>query len=174
MYPGSIPQNIEQSSPVPRHRGLWWRVLLTAFAFYLIGIALLFFTRNPNLFPTVVMLGNFMIPASYVAFFYERRHLSQLTLPTTTSSFVYGGLLGIFAASLLEPIFIRSLDVFTVFTIGLIEEFVKILGVLVIAVLRNGLNVIGVGAMWQPALIGLVIIAAIVFDVVLKQRGVIR
>ena len=49
-----------------------------------------------------------------------------------------------------------------------------VLGMLLIAVLRNGLNVIGVGAMWQPALIGLVIIAAIVFDVLLKQRGVIQ
>ena len=49
-----------------------------------------------------------------------------------------------------------------------------VLGVILIAVLRNGLNVIGVGAMWQPALIGLVIIAAIVFDVLLKQKGVIQ
>jgi len=49
-----------------------------------------------------------------------------------------------------------------------------VLGVLLIAVLRNGLNVIGVSAMWQPALIGLVIIGAIVFDVLLKQRGVIQ
>ncbi len=49
-----------------------------------------------------------------------------------------------------------------------------VLGVLLIAVLRNGLNVIGVGAMWQPALIGLVLIAAIVFDVLLKQRGALR
>jgi len=49
-----------------------------------------------------------------------------------------------------------------------------VVGVLLISVLRNGLNVIGVGAMWQPALIGLVIIAAIVFDVLLKQRGVIQ
>ena len=49
-----------------------------------------------------------------------------------------------------------------------------VLGVLLISVLRNGLNVIGVGAMWQPALIGLVIIGAIVFDVLLKQRGVLQ
>jgi ribose/xylose/arabinose/galactoside ABC-type transport system permease subunit len=49
-----------------------------------------------------------------------------------------------------------------------------VLGVLLISVLRNGLNVIGVGAMWQPALIGLVIIAAIIFDVLLKQRRVIQ
>lgn len=48
------------------------------------------------------------------------------------------------------------------------------LGVLLISILRNGLNVIGVGAMWQPALIGLVIIAAIVFDVLLKRKGVIQ
>jgi ribose transport system permease protein len=49
-----------------------------------------------------------------------------------------------------------------------------VLGVLLISVLRNGLNVVGVGAMWQPALIGLVIIAAIVFDVMFKQREVLR
>ncbi len=49
-----------------------------------------------------------------------------------------------------------------------------VLGVLLISILRNGLNVIGIGAMWQPALIGLVIIAAIVFDVLLKRKGVIQ
>jgi RsiW-degrading membrane proteinase PrsW (M82 family) len=41
--------------------------------------------------------------------------------------------LGVFAAALLEPLFIRRLDLFTAFEVGLIEEFVKILGVLVIA-----------------------------------------
>jgi RsiW-degrading membrane proteinase PrsW (M82 family) len=48
-------------------------------------------------------------------------------------SFFYGGVLGVLAASILEPIFIRQLDIFTVFTVGLIEEFAKILGVLIIA-----------------------------------------
>jgi RsiW-degrading membrane proteinase PrsW (M82 family) len=117
----------------PQKKGLWWRVLLTAFFLYLLGLVILIFTGNPNLFPTIVMLGSFMFPAAYVAFFYERRHLSRLTLPTIALSFFYGGLLGVFAASLLEPIFVQRLDVFTAFTIGFIEEFVKILGVLVIA-----------------------------------------
>jgi len=49
-----------------------------------------------------------------------------------------------------------------------------VLGVLLISILRNGLNVVGVGAMWQPALIGLVIIGAIIFDVLLKRKGVIQ
>ncbi len=113
--------------------GYWWRVLLIALGLYLLGIVILFLTGNPNLFPTIIMVGSFMIPVTYVAFFYERRHLSHLSLPTVSLSFLYGGLLGVFAASLLEPLFIRQLNLFTAFEIGLIEEFVKILGVLVIA-----------------------------------------
>ncbi|MCZ7570072.1 MAG: PrsW family intramembrane metalloprotease [Ardenticatenaceae bacterium] len=125
--------SIQQSQANLRQTNSWWRVLLIALVLYLLGIAVLILTGNPNLFPTVVMLGSFMVPATYVAFFYERRHLSQLTLPTTLKSFFYGGVLGVFAAALLEPLFIRQLDFATVFVVGLIEEFAKILGVLVIA-----------------------------------------
>jgi protease PrsW len=128
-----------QSTPgdaVPAARlkgGYWSRVLLIALGLYVVGIVILFLTGNPNLLPTIIMLGSFMIPITYVAFFYERRHLSRLTLPTVSLSFLYGGLLGVFAASILEPLFIRNLDFLTAFQVGFIEEFVKILGVLVIA-----------------------------------------
>ncbi len=116
-----------------RKRSLWWRVLLTCLGFYVLGLVVLVLTSNPNLFPTVVMLGCFMIPSAYVAFFYEHRHLSKLELPTVALCFFYGGLLGVFAASLLEPLFVQQLDFVTAFIVGFIEEFVKILGVLVIA-----------------------------------------
>jgi RsiW-degrading membrane proteinase PrsW (M82 family) len=46
---------------------------------------------------------------------------------------VYGGILGVLAASILEPLLIPSLNILTVFLVGAIEEFVKILGVLVVA-----------------------------------------
>jgi RsiW-degrading membrane proteinase PrsW (M82 family) len=117
----------------PRRANSWWRVLLIGLLLYVVGLVVLGLSGNPNLFPTVVLLGNFMVPAAYVAFFYERRHLSDLSMPTTALSFFYGGVLGVFAASLLEPLFITRLDFFTAFQVGLIEEFVKILGVLVIA-----------------------------------------
>jgi protease PrsW len=116
-----------------KSHGAWWRVLLTGFGLYVVGLILLVTTGNANLFPTVVMLGGFMVPATYVAFFYERRHLSQLSLPTTILSFFWGGILGVFAASVLEPLFISNLDFLTAFQVGLIEEFVKVLGVLWIA-----------------------------------------
>jgi len=111
----------------------WLRVLATGFAFFFAGLVILILTGNRNLFPTVVLVGNFLIPVTFVVFFYERRHWSQLSLPTTALSFFYGGMLGVLAASILEPIFIRQMNLFNMFGIGLIEEFAKILGVLVIA-----------------------------------------
>lgn len=116
-----------------RRTNSWWRVLLIGLSLYIIGIVILGLTGNPNLFPTVVMLGSFMVPVTYVVFFYERQHLSKITPPTIAMSFFYGGVLGVFAAALLEPLFVRHLDPLTAFVVGLIEESAKILGVLVIA-----------------------------------------
>ncbi len=129
QYPA--PQQVIAASRI--RWGYWWRVFLVALGLYLLGLVVLFLSGNPNLFPTIIMLGSFMIPVTYVAFFYERRHLSRLTAPTVALAFFYGGLLGVFAASILEPIFIRNLTFLTAFEVGIIEEFVKILGVLVIA-----------------------------------------
>ena len=127
-------QAFAQPAPVqPRSASSWRRVLLVGILLYFLGIVVLILTSNPNLFPTVVMLGNFMVPVTYVTFFYQRQHLSGLTLPDVARGFVYGGVLGVFAASLLEPLFIRRLDFLTAFEVGLIEEFAKILGVLVVA-----------------------------------------
>jgi RsiW-degrading membrane proteinase PrsW (M82 family) len=125
----------ETMQPVPevRRPSSWWKVLLIGAAFYIVGLGALILTGNANLFPTVVLVGSFLVPVTYVAFFYEHRHLSQLSMSTTAMSLVYGGLLGVSAASILEPIFVQKLDVVTAFVIGLIEEFVKILGVLVVA-----------------------------------------
>jgi RsiW-degrading membrane proteinase PrsW (M82 family) len=113
--------------------GAWWRILLLGLLLFVISVIVFALTGNPNLFPTVALIGNFLVPVSYVAFFYERRHMSQVTLVSTARAFFYGGVLGVFAAALLEPVFITRLTFLSAFEIGLIEEFVKILGVLVVA-----------------------------------------
>ncbi|HEY3360913.1 MAG TPA: PrsW family intramembrane metalloprotease [Methanosarcina sp.] len=125
---------MEIQEPVPAvRRNAWLKVLTTAAFFYVLLLMALLLTKNSNLFPTLVMVGSFMVPVAYVAFIYERRHLSRLTMPTVSLAFLYGGLLGILAASLLEPFFIRQSNLGAILRIGLIEEFAKILGVLVIA-----------------------------------------
>lgn len=124
----------EVQPPVPMvRRNGWLKVLTTATVFYVLLLVALLLTKNSNLFPTLALVGSFMIPVAYVAFIYERRHLSRLTMPTVSLAFLYGGLLGILAASLLEPFFIRQLNLATILRVGFIEEFAKILGVLVIA-----------------------------------------
>lgn len=123
---------IQPPEPVVR-RNSWLKVLSTAAIFYILLLVALLLTDNSNLFPSLVMVGSFMVPVAYVAFFYEHRHLSRLTMPTISMTFVYGGLLGIIAAALLEPFFISQLNLGAILRIGFIEEFAKILGVLVIA-----------------------------------------
>src|SRR5579864_3470529 len=113
--------------------GSWWRILLIGLLLFVTSVVVFALTGNPNLFPTVALIGNFLVPVSYVAFFYERRHMSQVTLVSTARAFFYGGVLGVFAAALLEPLFVTRLTFLSAFEIGLIEEFAKILGVLVVA-----------------------------------------
>ncbi len=126
---------MDEISVRPKKRGSfgWLKVLLIGTLLYFLSLVIMLLSGNPNLFPTVVMIGNFLVPVTYVAFFYERRHLSQLSLPTTALTFFYGGIFGVLASSILEPIFIRQMDPVSVMMIGLIEEGAKILGVLLIA-----------------------------------------
>ena len=120
--------------PVPLVRqNAWIKVLSTAAVFYVLLLVAYLLTDNSNLIPTLVMVGNFMVPVTFVAFLYERRHLSRLTMPTVSLAFLYGGLVGVIAASLLEPFFISQLDLGAILKVGLIEEFAKILWVMVIA-----------------------------------------
>lgn len=116
-----------------RGNNAWIKVFLGGLAVFFASLFILILTRNPNLFPTVVLVGNALVPITYMAFFYERSYLSRLLLPTIGFAFLYGGLLGILAAALLEPFFIRRLDPLSVLWIGIIEEGAKILGVIVIA-----------------------------------------
>jgi protease PrsW len=129
----SAPQSVPQ--PVPLQPGFgtaWWKVLLTGILLFLLGVTVLILSGNPKLIPAVILLGNFTVPVAYVTFFYQRQHLSRLTISDMEKVFVLGGLLGIFASALLEPIFIVRLNFVTAFGVGLIEELVKILGVLII------------------------------------------
>lgn len=123
----------EPSFAHPRHGNAWFKMFLGGVLAFFASLFILLLTRNPNLFPSVVLVGNAIVPLTYVAFFYERSHLNRLVLPTIGYAFLYGGLLGVLAAALLEPFFVRQMDPLSVLWIGGIEEAAKILGVIVIA-----------------------------------------
>ena len=112
--------DVAAAGPETHHVGSWLHVLWVGLVLFILGVVIFGLTSNPNLFPTVALLGNFLVPVTYVSFFYQRRHLSRVDLPTTARAFLYGGVLGTFAAALLEPLFINQLTPVSAFVVGLI------------------------------------------------------
>lgn len=135
-------QNIEASPlpSAPRRSVSWPRVLGIGLLLFILTTLVMFFTGNPNLYPTVILVGNFLIPIVFVAFLYDHQRLSGLTAASIAQSFIVGGVLGVLGASLLEPLLIRAptdpnqgLSLGTGLMIGLIEEGCKILAVIWLA-----------------------------------------
>lgn len=114
-------------------RKYWLRVLLFGFLTYVATIVTFILTGNINLFPSIVLIGNFLVPVAFVSFFYVRREWFSVNMSATAMCFFFGGALGTIAASLLEPVFISELTFTTAFTVGIIEEFTKLIGVFLIA-----------------------------------------
>jgi hypothetical protein len=50
-------------------------------------------TGNPNLIPTIVLLGSFLVPVTFVSWAFERRDTGELTPGLLFTTFVTGGVL---------------------------------------------------------------------------------
>ncbi|XUX00466.1 MAG: PrsW family intramembrane metalloprotease [Dehalogenimonas sp.] len=99
-----------------------------------VGVALFFVTNvtmqstgNPNFFPTVIMIGSFVVPVAFVSFFYEHIRDRDIPLSVLGGSFLLGGAIGTVAAGLLEYSTLTSSSVSSLFGVGLIEESAKII-----------------------------------------------
>jgi RsiW-degrading membrane proteinase PrsW (M82 family) len=104
---------------------LWRRVFLTGFALWLLTVVVTFATGNPNLIPTLVLLGSFLVPVTFVLWAFTRRHSGEVTAELLFSTFVTGGVLGVLAASLLETYLLHPDPLFFL-GVGLIEEAAKL------------------------------------------------
>ena len=124
----------------PRRGWGWLRALLIGLALFVATTVVLFLTGNPNLYPTVILIGNFLVPVVFVAFLYDHQHISSLSLDTVATSFCIGGILGVLGASILESLLIpvptnptRGLSLGGALAVGLIEEGCKIAAVALLA-----------------------------------------
>jgi RsiW-degrading membrane proteinase PrsW (M82 family) len=96
-------------------------------------VAVAFWTTNPNLVPTVVLLGSFLVPVTFVVFAFERYADPVLTTQRILVAFLYGGVLGVLGASILEAEFLKQPSGLTYVGVGLIEEAVKLAALWVVA-----------------------------------------
>jgi RsiW-degrading membrane proteinase PrsW (M82 family) len=120
----SDPSITETRPRAPRRT--WLRMFLTGLVLWLLTVVVTFVTGNPNLVPTLVLLGSFLVPVTFVVWAFGRRHSGEVTSELLFSTFVSGGVLGVLAASLLESYLLHpSPGLFL--GVGLIEEAVKLL-----------------------------------------------
>ena len=107
-------------------RRTWLRMFLTGLVLWLLTVVVTFVTGNPNLVPTLVLLGSFLVPVTFVVWAFGRRHSGEVTAELLFSTFVTGGVLGVLAASLLESYLLHPSPLLFL-GVGLIEEAVKLL-----------------------------------------------
>lgn len=110
----------------------WQLVLLITISLFTVGVGILLASDNPLLFPTVALLGSFAVPVTFVTFFYENRQQSLIAFGDVALSFFYGGVLGVFLATIFLPLLIPELTLLTLFGAAGIEELAKILAVVFI------------------------------------------
>ena len=108
-----------------RHRRAWLRIFLGGLALWIATCVVTFVTLNPNLVPTLILIGSFLVPVTFVAYAFEHRASDTLTEQTIFVGFVYGGVLGVLGASLLESWLLGASNLGYI-GVGLIEEGVKL------------------------------------------------
>ena len=110
----------------------WWKLLLGGFSLWTASVIVTAITGNFNMVPTVLILGSFLVPVSTVAWYLDHYHSDDVTPGNVFRAFVFGGAIGIFAASLLESWFlVRGPLVYL--GVGLIEEAAKLLALILIS-----------------------------------------
>ena len=110
----------------------WLRIFLGGLGLWVATVAVTFATGNVNLVPTIILLGSFLVPAAFVT--YAFGHADQVvTAQRIFTAFVYGGVLGVLGASVLEDAFLRQPSGPTYVWVGLIEEAVKLAALWLVA-----------------------------------------
>ena len=113
--------------PTRPHQGgrIWLRIFLGGMALWVATVLVTFATQNSNLIPTIILLGSFLVPVTFVTYAFS--HADPVITPQRIfSAFVVGGTLGVLGASLLEAELLNTPSPFTYLGVGLIEEAVKL------------------------------------------------
>ncbi|QVQ54949.1 PrsW family intramembrane metalloprotease [Spiractinospora alimapuensis] len=115
-----------------RARSAWSRVFWIGLLLWLATVVITLLTRNTNLVPTIVLLGSFLVPVTFVVWAYERARSDEVSIVLMVRAFIIGGLIGVLGASVLESYLLRP-NLFLFLGVGLIEEAVKILAAAIVA-----------------------------------------
>jgi RsiW-degrading membrane proteinase PrsW (M82 family) len=106
----------------------WW------FPIFVVGLALLFLaervlvrTQDPLYISSIILLGSFLVPITFVTYLYGPLPAWDVPLPTVAACFVWGGTIGTIVAGSLEYDALRRIGLLPLLGVGLIEESAKLI-----------------------------------------------
>jgi RsiW-degrading membrane proteinase PrsW (M82 family) len=111
----------------------WLSTFLVGLLLWVATVLVTFWTGNANLVPTVILLGSFLVPVTFVVYAFERLADPVVTSQRLFSAFLYGGVLGVLGASILEAQFLEQPSLRTYIGVGLIEEAAKLAALWLVA-----------------------------------------
>ena len=126
VAPLAVETNAPAVPTLPHRSGrIWLRIFLGGMALWVATVLVTFATQNSNLIPTIILLGSFLVPVTFVTYAFS--HADPIITPQRIfGAFVVGGTLGVLGASLLEAELLKAPSPFTYLGVGLIEEAVKL------------------------------------------------
>ena len=110
----------------------WWLVFLVGVLLWGAAIAVARVTQNVILLPTIVLLGSFLVPVTAVVWYLDHDPSPPLSPRRILTAFLIGSTIGVLGASLLEYWLVQA-NLVGAFEVGLIEEFVKGVFIVVVA-----------------------------------------
>jgi protease PrsW len=122
-------------------RWAWVVVLIGGVLLFEIVRRVLIETQNPNLLPSLILLGAAVAPATFVTFVLGRRLRYDISAGAIAAVAFLSGVIGVVTAGLLEYRTLRDLGVLPMVAVGLIEETAKLIvpAILLIVLRRNRL-----------------------------------
>jgi protease PrsW len=111
----------------------WFQIFIVGLILWGLADVTLRFTKDILYFPTIMVIGAFLIPITFVAFFFQQENIldrgihKESILPTLVLCGLIGGLIGTLAAGLLESRTLSSNSPLSTVWVGLIEELSKLI-----------------------------------------------
>jgi len=103
----------------------WARVFLSGLALWVVTVPVTFATGNVHLVPTIILLGSFLVPVTFVLYALGRTD-GVVTAERVFSAFLYGGVLGVLGASVLESAVLNREPGLGFVGVAVIEEGAKL------------------------------------------------
>jgi RsiW-degrading membrane proteinase PrsW (M82 family) len=105
----------------------WFQIFISGLVLLYVVEKAVITTNNPNFIPSVILLGSFLVPITFITYLYENLPYWEDSLPPMAICFLWGGVVGTVVAGNLEYDVLKALGFLPMLGVGLIEESAKLI-----------------------------------------------